>query len=318
MSGFGIRRLVPSDLTTVDRILTTAAGYARLSGRSPVTIPDVRLSLFEQLIAENPEGNCVLVRDEHVIGVGFSQLWGSVGWISAVAVLPDFQGLGGGRRLLTTISHSLESAGAWTIGLDVPATARMSDALVRSGFEPNPPTFFLERPVGAQSDWRGNTITHEIWRAGANASWSELREFTGSFQRGFDPTCLLRMTDHLRLGNSVLFRRDGELVGLAVCHEATDVGRSATGALGTLHVPMLLVDTRQGNDVLDAVCSNLESLARSWRAATIRLCVPGRYVTALNQLLSLGYRTQESYQRATQMGHPDACPADLVNGTLWS
>lgn len=320
MSAFGIRRVVPSDLTSVDRILTTTSGYARLAGSSPVTIPDVRLSLLEHSIAENPEGNLVLTQGEVAVGVGFSWNCGSVGWIGALAVLPDFQNLGGGRRLLAALGQNLEQSGAITIGMDLPQNAhRLGGVLIRSSFEPSPPTFCLDRNVPSSADWRAGTITTEVWRRGS-ASWNgtQLRELAGSFQRGFDPTPFVRATDFLGLGHTVVFRRNDRMVGLAVCHPNHDHGRtlSATG-IGTLQVPMLLIDTRQGPDILESVIASLESQAAQWRADRIRLFVPGRYVTALSQFLSAGYEVRETLLRATLMGHPDACPADLVNATYW-
>jgi len=320
MGGIDLRRLMPSDLPVVNHIFATTYGHAQLNGGAPATVPLLSNEWLELYLAEHPEGNFGLVNDGVLVGFGFSHLWGTIGWLGLMGLLPDYQGLGGGRQLVSALTSHLERAGALTIGIDLSIHPYRNICLfMKAGFEPGYLTYSLERDLTHQPYpelHRSFAVsTFDAFDTEAlDGSLERLREFMGRFQEGYDLSAEFRLVDQLGMGKTLILEREGRICGLAVCHIAP---QNQEEPRGLLRIPILLADTRSESNALEALRAVIEQLGRREGMERLQLFVPGQNTTGLMQMVHAGYRLVDTNVRITQLGFPDRCPADLINFTRW-
>lgn len=106
MVGIEIRKMTVSDGGAVEALIAKA-----FAGLNPVGIAERELELA-------PETCWVAVADESVTGVVCAVQYDLLAYIGPMAVMPEYQGNGIGRRLFERLVESLEAQGCLTMMLD--------------------------------------------------------------------------------------------------------------------------------------------------------------------------------------------------------
>jgi len=138
-----------SDLHRVNLILSKSFTQGRIEdGYKESRVPLVRIQFLEMYLAACAAGCYVLEVNGQIVAYAFSRLWGTVGWIGPLAVIPEFQGQALGKEMVLTCVDFLKESGAQTIGLEtMPRSYKNIGLYSRLGFLPQSLTVEMTRTV---------------------------------------------------------------------------------------------------------------------------------------------------------------------------
>jgi GNAT superfamily N-acetyltransferase len=274
----------------------------RRDGLVGVRVPTLNHAIWEFSIAD-ADGGAMLWRDADggVAAFNVAHHSGIEGWMGPLAVRTEFQGQGVGKTIVRAGVDWLRNAGATTIGLEtMPRTVDNIGFYSSLGFIAGPltVTFTLEASEAEETERISALTPPERTRAIA-----ECAALTDRIAPALDFTREIRLTDALGIGDTLLIRDRGELVGFALCHTAPLVEGRSTEELRVLKV--VLVDEAQMHTALDA----LTAFAREsgLRRAAIR--VQTNYESAYRALIGAGARVRWTDLRMTLHGYPEKRPS---------
>jgi GNAT superfamily N-acetyltransferase len=206
---------------------------------------------------------------------------GTEGWMGPLAVRTEFQATGIGKELVTRGVEWLKAQGASVIGLEtMPRTMDNIGFYSRLGFLPGRLTITttLDAAYGAEP-------AHVLSRLSAQARddvLEECRALVQSLQPGYDYTREIHLTHELSLGDTVLLRHGGQLVGFALTHTAPLVEGRPREELRVLK--LVVDDEARLVDLLRAV----SDFARRGGTRRVSIRVQGEYIGAYQRIIALG------------------------------
>jgi GNAT superfamily N-acetyltransferase len=226
---------------------------------------------------------------------------GSEGWMGPLAVHTDYQGAGLGREIVERGIAWLKECGATTIGLEtMPRTMDNIGFYSALGFLPGRLTLTVTvdaAPAAAPAELLGRMPPAERENALA-----ECNELTDRLAPGYDYTRELQLTEQLTLGDTVLIREGGELLGFALCHTAPLVeGRIRE----ELRVLKLVLAHREA---LDPMLASLGDFARRSGTRRVALRVQGEYGWLYQRLVELRGRIRWTDLRMHLDGYAERVP----------
>ncbi|HET7564950.1 MAG TPA: GNAT family N-acetyltransferase [Gemmatimonadaceae bacterium] len=281
----------------------------RRDGMVGVRVPSLNPLIWRYAI-EDAAGGALLWRDERgdVTAFNVVHLSGVEGWMGPLAVRPDSQGLGLGKEIVRAGIDWLRAKHAAIIGLEtMPRTMDNIGFYSALGFLPSRLTITLtldaaisDRPPMLLSRLRAHEHEDAI---------EQCRTLVDRLIPGYDFTREIVLTEQLGLGDTVLFRSSGRLVGYALCHTA----------------PLVEGRAREETRVLKMVLERTEDLAPTLgvladfarRSGTRRIAfrVQTEYADAYQQIIAAGGRVRWTDLRMTLAGHEER---RAQSGLVWS
>ena len=111
-----LRCMTKDDLPQINLVLSKSFTHANIkSGDTSSRTPLCRIDFLEMYLAANPGNSFVIEKDRKVIAYCFTHLWGSVGWIGPLSVLPSEQGQGYGKQIVCAAIETLKANGTYGI-----------------------------------------------------------------------------------------------------------------------------------------------------------------------------------------------------------
>jgi GNAT superfamily N-acetyltransferase len=166
------------------------------------------------------------VNDE-VVGSNFAIRWGTVGFFGPLTIRPDMWGQNLGKHLMTPVLDCFEQwqlthAGLYTF----PNSTKHLHLYQQYGFWPRFLTAIMSKAVGvspATTEWSRYSEAPSMEQ---QAILDECFALTDSIYPGLRLGLEIQAVFDQALGDTVLIRDGGELVGMAVCHcgPATEAG----------------------------------------------------------------------------------------------
>jgi hypothetical protein len=128
---------------------------------------------------------------------------------------------------------------------------------------------------------------------------------------GYDFTRELELTDSLALGDTVLLRQDGALVGFALCHTAPLVEGRVREELRVLK--LVLADEA----LFDPMVQALRDFARRSGTRRVAFRVQGDYDALFRHLVGMGSRVRWTDLRMSLAGHAERKPVRGIVLSNW-
>jgi GNAT superfamily N-acetyltransferase len=313
--------MVESDLSQVNLILSKAFSHARLqNGLSDSRVPPCKIEFLKMYLAGNPSGAFVIERNERILAYCFSRLWGSVGWIGPLSVLPAEEGRGYGKQIVGAALEALKSAGAKTIGLEMPAHSFRNLAFyTKLGFCANELTVDLVRDVSrfAPPPLKDNVVVVKMGDASPSEKpryFDDLRELSNRLQPGLDYSREVQLANDFDFGDGRLVYCNGSLIGFILAH--TEI-YSQEESREYLKVNALQLAPDLELDRLGLLIELMEDWARFEGLASIYLRVPLRYHDGFRFLLSQNFFAVHNELRMTLEGFPQLDDSRSINFNKW-
>ncbi len=309
-----LRPMRAEDLGAVNKVLSSAFTQARWEmGFKTYRVPPCRPVMLRMYLQRFPGGNFVLEHRRKIVGFVFSHLWGKVGWLGPVAVLPEKQGRGLGRQLVQAGVEALKAADAVTIGLEtLPNNFRNLRFYTRMGFVPT----FLTVDL--------NVKVKNLPSGALDPEYSVLRS-----QEMLPP--LYRMFDALaqKIDPALAVGREIELL------HAQDFGGGRLLVRGEKPVAFALAHTEKyyseeprnflkvflggvsADSVLPAFLQMVKQWAREESLENVILRLPTRHLPLLRRLMEFGFHPIHTDLRLVLDGYPERSKAESYYFNKW-
>lgn len=289
-----------ADIAPLNQVFSDAFSERyRRDGMSGVKVPFLNPIIWRYAV-EGAGGGAMLWRDERgrIAAFNIGHRSGVEGWMGPLAVRPDVQEGGLGKRIVMAGVEWLQRSGAHVIGLEtMPRTMDNIGFYSGLGFEPERLTITVTLPA-AVLDTPGVLLGR--LPAGERGAWLDrCRALVGSIRPGYDFTREITLTDGLALGDTLLLLRGGELRGFAVYHTAPLVEGRMREELRVLK----LVAASLGD--MDPMVAQLADHARRSGTRQVALRVQGEFGALYRRLVELGARVRWTDLRMTYRGHPE-------------
>jgi len=292
----------------------------RRDGLVGVRVPSLNPAIWHYAI-EDAAGGAMLWRDDRDEIVAFNVVHcsGREGWMGPLAVRPDAQATGVGTRIVRAGVDWLTVRQASPIGLEtMPRTMDNIGFYSRIGFLPNRLTITMT--VDALHGDHPPTLLGRMAPRERDDVLAECRALLDGLLPGYDFTREILLTTELGLGDTLLFRERGELVGFGLCHTMPLV----EGRIREETRVLKLVLARGTH--LGAAVTALADFARRQGTRRAAFRVQTDYVEAYRSLVAFGAQVRWTDLRMTLDGHPERLPGhgegddlpERERGLVWS
>ena len=173
--------------------------------------------LVESYMAIEPEGCLVAEVGGTIVGSAFCHVWGRVGWIGPLEVLPDNQNGGVGKALLSACERHLSERGCDVIGLETMShLPKNLHFYLTSGYVPTSMVLIMEKRM---LDNEVHTqFVEDVDASVLMAVLGDIARLGRELSPSLDYTEEARMAVERRMGRLFVSKRDGEVVGFAILH----------------------------------------------------------------------------------------------------
>ena len=315
------RHMDKSDLHRVNLLLSKSFTHGRIEdGYRETQVPLCRIEFLEMYLAGCPEGSFVIEVNGEMVAYAFSHLWGSVGWVGPLGVLPAEQCKGYGTEIVSRCVQYLKSAGAKTIGLEtMPRSYKNLGFYCKLGFLPQQLCLDLTEQVCPKPYPRAASdlelVSFDRCSAAERGIFlARARKLTHRIQPGLDYSTLISLTHEFNFGQSLLVRKSGRTVGLVVAHSEP---YGAEEKRDLLRVNLLLLDPRAPMRILDDLLPELEEIARSQYLGQLCVRVQARCWKGWQFFLAKGFKIVHSDLRMTLEGYPEGGDAECIHLNRW-
>lgn len=306
--------IVPGDIPALNRLFSDAfTERYRRDGLTGVRVPFLNPVIWKFALAAAGDG-ALLWRDGRGEIVAFNLIHrsGLEGWMGPLAVRPDRQAGGLGRRIVEAGIRHLERAGATTIGLEtMPRTVDNIGFYSRLGFLPGHLTITMQREALRSGPSGANRLS-ALSGSARGAVAEACRSLVDRLAPGFDFTREIDLTIEQAVGDVTLVRgAAGELLGFALWHSAPLV----SGRVGEEIRILKLAATDLGGAI--RVLEAVEGEARRGGMERITLRCQTSYPALYARLLADGFRVHWTDLRMTLSGHGEPPRGEGVLLSNW-
>lgn len=308
-----VERATERDIPVLNRLFSDAfTERYRRDGMSGVRVPFLNSEVWGYAIA-NAGAGAFVWRDGRGDIIAFNMVHrsGREGWMGPLAVRPDRQEEGLGRRIVQHGVDWLRTEGATTIGLEtMPRTVENIGFYSRLGFLPGPLTLTLQGPARAAG------VPTELARLsaasgeGAETTLAAAAEVTDRVASGADFSREWRLTRERGLGDLAVLGTAGAPTAWVLWHTVPLAhGRSAE----ELRVLKLAaVDLESARVAIAAAAAEASRLG----LAHVTLRCQGSQAALYAGLVGDGWRVQWTDLRMTLAGYPE-CPTSGILVSNW-
>jgi GNAT superfamily N-acetyltransferase len=175
--------------------------------------------IIHAAIDEEAKGCFIATMEGEAVGTAYSHVWGSVGWVGPVEVLPEHQGLGVGKALMEACHAHLESRGCRVFGVETMSdNERNKKFYTGLGYRPIGVTVFAEKKLRPAGYFVGGI--KELTESNLEESSGDIRKLSSAIFPGMDCNSEFRAALKHSLGKAFLAQRDGVTKGAALLMEA--------------------------------------------------------------------------------------------------
>ena len=283
----------------------------RRDGLVGVRVPMLNPSVWRYAI-EDADGGAMIWRDERgdIAAFNVAHRSGTEGWMGPLAVRPDCQAMGLGKRVVQAGVDYVRSRGARVVGLEtMPRTLDNIGFYSALGFVPQHLTLTLT--IDAAPAERTPTLFGRLRDLEKTEMLAQCDALVTSLAAGYDYRREIELTDRLALGDTALLLRGGAVAGFAVCHTIPLVEGRAREELRVLK--LVLADESD----LGEMVRILADFARRGGTRRVAIRVQSEYDGVFQRLVALRARVRWSDLRMSLAGFHEVRPASGVILSNW-
>ena len=283
----------------------------RRDGMVGVRVPFLNPAVWRYAIRDAADG-AMIWRGEKGEIVAFNMVHrsGVEGWMGPLAVRSDYQGSGGGKEIVRRGVEWLKVHGSTVIGLEtMPRT--MDNIGFYSGMGFLPGRLTLTATLDAAYAERPAMLYGRLGARDKDDALARCHDLLGSLLPGYDHSREITLTDELSLGDTLLLRRDDDIIGFALCHTAPLVEGRAREDLRVLKLALL--DMSAFDEMMRLLCD----FARRSGTRRISVRVQGEYEGAYQRLVNMRARIRWTDLRMTLQGFPERRPERGIVLSNW-
>lgn len=316
-----LRCITKDDLPQINLVLSKSFTHANIkSGDTFSRTPLCRIDFLEMYLAANPGNSFVIEKDRKVIAYCFTRLWGTVGWIGPLSVLPSEQGQGYGKQIVCAVIETLKANGAITIGLETSAHSHKNLAFyTKLGFEAGQPVVDVISKVPSKSydsipaDYKVVKYS-ELSLEEQKSFLKESSIFSSQFEPGLDYANEIQISWQFGFGDACLIRESDTVIGFILAHTERYSQEEKRRFIKVNALQML-----PGRPI---ICLNIFlEIIRKWalreKLPGIYLRIPARYHKGFASILTKAFTVVQNDLRMTLKGFPQKDDPEFINFSKW-
>jgi predicted N-acetyltransferase YhbS len=299
-----VRPLGDADLAAADRICRVAFGTF-------FGVPDPSTFMGDTDVVRtrwraDPSAAFGAFADGELAGSVLLANWGSIGFFGPLTIRPDLWDRGIAKRLMEAVVERFDAWGTGVAGLfTFPDSAKHIGLYQRFGFWPRFLTAIMSRTVTPGASCAPTVCTRFSDAAPAERErvLTECRALTNAIYRGLDVSTEIRSVADQRLGDTLLLRRDGDVIAFAVCH----CGAGTEAGSGCCYVKFggVRPGATASND-FDRLLEGCDAFAAQAGVPRLKAGVNTARHEAYEQMLARGFRVNRyglAMQRPDEAGY---------------
>ena len=305
----------PATLDDVDGLneifATSFTDRYRRDGMAGVRVPRLNPDIWRYAI-EDAAAGAMLWRASTGEIVAFNMVHrsGAEGWMGPLAVRPERQSEGLGKRIVQAGVAWLKDEGASIIGLEtMPRTVENIGFYSRLGFAPGYLTITVVRNIARRQRPPGQLLSSLGGRRAAIVE--DCRRLTGELARGVDYTREIDLTARLGIGDTSIVTRDRQVSGYALWHSAPLAEARPRDELRVLKVVARDLDT------FEQLLVDVQSRGQANRMRRVSVRCQSQYVAAYRLVLDHGFHTHWTDLRMTLHSQGEIIPETGVMFSNW-
>jgi ribosomal protein S18 acetylase RimI-like enzyme len=317
-----IRRVRKGDLSKVRDVIEQAFSdfFERQMGTRPRQVFGGAQYVHHRWLME-PWGCFVAEEgDGKIVGAAVAVMWGTLGLVGPVAVLPHYQNQDIGQQLLTACQGFFDENKAVLQGLATyPHSPKHLLFYHKFGYRPRGLVVIAAKPLDRREIVQATRPAKPLVSVRRYSTLEEskkkaailkLRRITNGIFRGMDLGKEVEIVDGLALGDTLLLEKGRELIGFAVFH----MPGVSEAPHGSLYIKFLAIDPRHKKvEYLQGLLAAVEDIAHDAQLQRVVAPAYTYYWTAYQALLERGYHIDFTMVRMKR-GKPsdDEDPSGLV------
>lgn len=316
-----LREMQKADLSQVNLILSKAFTHAALDeGLQSKRVPLCKPDFLEMYLAANPSGSFVLEDSGKVVAYAFSRLWGKVGWIGPLSVIPSEGSKGLGTQITGACIEQLKMRGATTIGLEMPArSCRNLGFYTKLGFVPGQLTVDMMRRVaekrsGSRLAGYESLFYSKLTDRQKHTFKERMLELSGALESGLDYASEVDLVRNFGFGDACLISRNQRTLGFVLAHTES---YSSEEQRQFLKVNALQLHFGWSVDLLNDVLGVLEGWANREGLRHLYIRIPTRYYRAFRHFVSMNFTIVSIDLRMTLLGYEQTDSPEAINLSKW-
>jgi GNAT superfamily N-acetyltransferase len=288
MSGLTVRPLRADDLADADRINRIAFGTF-FGLEDPSKFRGDGQSIPGRFLA-NPDGAFGAELDGELVACGFVMDWGSVGILGPLTVDVDRWGKGIGHAMMDEMVGWMDRRGFALQGLFTHPQSPTHIRLYESyGYRMQRITGVMAKEVPADAGFPdGAGLYSDVPASDREAVLSACRDVTDSIYPGLDLAREITTIGEKRLGDTLLVRRDGQIVAVACCHQGA--GTEAGSAQALVKVAAVRSGPEAAAD-FDCLLAAVEAFAASRGVTRLVAGTNAGRAECYEAMLAAGFKT---------------------------
>lgn len=302
-------RATLDDIDALNRVFSDAfTDRYRRDGMSGMRVPFLNPMIWRYAIEDSGEG-ALLWRDDAGKVAAFNMVHrsGMEGWMGPLAVRPDRQARGEGRRIVQAGIDWLQHHQVRTLGLEtMPRTADNIGFYSTLGFEPGRLTVTLLKDVGRRS---AEPLCLSLAGPRRSALIGGCRTLTDALAGGVDFSREIELTEQLGLGDTVIIEGAAGIEAFALCHSAALADGHASDELRILKL------VARDDHGLDAALAGAAWLAHREGLHRVGVRCQTGFTEAYRRLVGQGWTVHWTDLRMTLAGSPELA---VPTGVVWS
>ena len=283
----------------------------RRDGMVGVRVPNLNRQVWRYAI-EDAAAGAMVWRDGRGEIAAFNMVHhsGDEGWMGPLAVRTEHQGSGAGKDVVERGVTWLKESGAKIIGLEtMPRTMDNIGFYSGLGFVPGKLTITLT--LEAASAERAPELLGRLSLRDREEELAAVEAMVSEIAPGYDFRREIELTDALALGDTLLLRERGVLVGFALCHTAPLVEGRTREELRVLK--LVLASEAHVDAMIRALCD----FAKRSGTRRVAVRVQGEYATLYQRLVAMRARVRWTDLRMALAGYAERPPERGVLLSNW-
>ena len=256
--------------------------------------------IIETYMWKEPQGCLVVLEDGEIVGNAFSHVWGKVGWVGPIEVVPQSQNRGIGRMLLAECEAYLAKKGCQVIGVEtMPNVPKNLHFYFSCGYRTSRLTLISEKPLRVNEGRRMPDDTRELTQTELDGVLPRIAELSAQVNPLLDFSIEFIALFKKKLGQCFVLEHEGRIRGMAMLHSynrSTDANYSS--------IKLLLMDDQLENkeeafrQLIMACEAKALELGKKRMYTRFSSHSPGQYI-AMNEA---GYRLASANIRVIKDG----------------
>ena len=283
-SSVSIRPMRDADVDAADLVMRLAFGTFWGLAEPHLAFGDAQL--MRTRFRANPDSGFIAERDDEIVGAVLATRWGSCASMGPLVVRPDLWDQRIAHQLLEPVHDLIDEWDASLAGLFTFAHSPKHVGLYQQfGYWPQHLNAIVTRESAPAPPREDVSLFGALSSSERTRLLADAAALTSRVHDGLDLTSEVTAVTDLGVGDTVLLRRDGELVGLAVCYNGA--GESVSSSC---LVKFAALAPGGDESDFDALLAGVEALAADAGVATVAAGVSTSRRRAYRALAARGYR----------------------------